>query len=275
VSREKEWVKQRYGALASRAQQACCGDAAPCCPGAPTAAESIGYSAEDLAGLPEGIDLSLGCGNPLALAAISPGETVLDLGCGAGLDVFLAAQRVGDTGRVIGIDLTPEMIEQARANAARGGCTNVEFRLGDIESLPVEDASIDLVVSNCVLVLVPDKAKAFRDIVRVLKPGGRIAISDIVLDGPLPEAWKGDPDIYCSCVSGAAPREKYLADLRAAGITGVRVVSQFDAADLLAADCCGADLAVSQLRGVVTSIQVVGRKPAARTSQEKPDEVPR
>jgi len=263
MSREKEWVKQRYGAIASRAKQTCCGDAASCCPADPGAAQHIGYSPEDIAGLPEGAVPSLGCGNPLARAVISPGDTVLDLGCGAGFDVFLAAARVGPAGRVIGIDLTPEMIEQARSNAARSGSTNVEFRLGDIESLPVEDASVDLVISNCVLVLVPDKAKAFREIVRVLKPGGRIAIADIVLDGPLPDMLQADADAYCSCIAGAIPRGRYLAALSAAGIEDVEIVSEADAADLLAGDCCSTGVSASDLRGVVTSLQVTGRRPAS------------
>jgi len=261
MSREKEWVKQRYGAIASRAKQTCCGDAPSGCPVAPGVAQHIGYSPEDIAGLPEGAVPSLGCGNPLARAVISPGDTVLDLGCGAGFDVFLAAARVGPAGRVIGIDLTPEMIEQARSNAARSGCTNVEFRLGHIESLPVEDASVDLVISNCVLVLVPDKAKAFREIVRVLKPGGRIAIADIVLDGPLPEALKGDADAYCSCISGAVGRADYLAALTAAGLQDVCIVSEADASDLLAGDCCSTGVTAADLKGVVTSVHIAGRKP--------------
>jgi len=273
VSREKEWVKQRYGAIASQAdrpccpdaasqsQQPCCADAAPCCPGQPTIAERIGYSPEDLATLPQAAGATLGCGNPLALASIIPGETVLDLGSGAGFDAFLAAQRVGETGRVIGVDLTPEMIAQARANARKGGYANVEFRLGDIESLPVEDASVDLVISNCVLVLVPDKAKAFREVARVLKPGGRIAISDIVLDGDLPEVLKGDEDGWCSCISGAVGRADYLAAVTAAGLEDVRVLSEADASDLLASDCCSTGLTAADLTGVVTSVHVAGRKP--------------
>jgi SAM-dependent methyltransferase len=286
VSREKEWVKQRYGAIASQAtpsccpdaasqaqqpccaeaaaqaQQPCCADAAPCCPGQPTIAEQIGYSPEDLATLPEAAGATLGCGNPLALASITPGETILDLGSGAGFDAFLAARRVGPTGRVIGVDLTPEMIEQARANAERAGCTNVEFRLGDIETLPLEDASVDLVISNCVLVLVPDKAKAFAEIARVLKPGGRVAIADIILDGPLPEALEGDADAYCSCVSGAVGRAEYLAALTAAGLDDVHIAAEADASELLAGDCCSTGVTAADLRGVVTSVHIAGRKPA-------------
>jgi len=262
VSQPKEWVKERYGAIASQAQKGCCCEAT-CCEGATAAAERIGYTQEDLAAAPAGADLGLGCGNPLALTSIATGETVLDLGSGAGFDVFLAAARVGPTGRVIGVDLTPEMVEAARRNAATGGYTNVEFRLGDIERLPLEDASADLVISNCVLSLVPDKPKAFREIVRVLKPGGRVAISDIVLDGPLPEALQGDEDGYCSCVSGAISRQEYLAEMAAAGLRQVAVISEADAAALPSGDCCGNGLDEWKLRGVVTSIHVTATKPAS------------
>ncbi len=255
MSQAKEWVTERYGAIAREAQSSCCEAPAP-------AGERIGYRREDLAAAPAGADLGLGCGNPVALAGIEPGETVLDLGCGAGLDVFLAAARVGPTGRVIGVDMTPEMIQRARANAAAAGYTNVEFHLGDIESLPLPDASVDLVMSNCVLCLAPDKARAFGEIARVLRPGGRIAIADIVLDGALPDALRGDADAYCSCVSGAAPRAEYLAGLAAAGLQEVCVASEADAAELLAADCCGSGARAADLRGVVTSLHITARKPS-------------
>ena len=259
MSQPKEWVKKRYGAIAATAEQGCCAQSCCCSPPGPQA--SIGYSPEELASAPAGANLGLGCGNPLALAGITPGETVLDLGSGAGFDAFLAAARVGPAGRVIGVDITPEMVQKAQSNAAQDGYTNVEFRLGDIESLPVEDASVDLVISNCVLNLVPDKPKTFQEIVRVLKPGGRVAISDIVLDGPLPESLQGSEDAYCSCVSGAIGRREYLAGLAAAGLHDLQVVSEADAAPLLAGDCCGEGLDQSELAGVVTSIQITGRKP--------------
>jgi SAM-dependent methyltransferase len=262
MSKPKEWVKERYGAIATQAQEGCCCGCSCGDGDAVALAERVGYRAEDLAAVPEGANLGLGCGNPLALASIAPGETVLDLGSGAGFDVFLAAARVGPAGCVIGVDMTPEMIAQARVNAENGGYTNVEFRLGDIESLPVEDASVDLVISNCVLNLVPDKAAAFREIVRVLKPGGRIAVSDIVLDGPLPESLRGSEESYCSCVSGALARGEYLAKMAAAGLQEVAVVSEADAAALLAGDCCGGGVSQSELSGVVTSVHVTGRKPA-------------
>ena len=257
-SQKKEWVKQRYGAIAA-AEESCCEQSACGCGSSEATARKIGYEEADLAAVPEGANLGLGCGNPLALADVKPGETVLDLGSGAGFDAFLAVQRAGPTGRVIGVDMTPEMVEKARVNAAAGGYANVDFRHGDIEDLPVADASIDLVISNCVLNLVPDKPRSFGEIVRVLKPGGRIAISDIVLDGPLPEALQSDEDAYCSCVSGAVNRAEYLRGLEDAGLTEVRVVSEADAAELLSSDCCGAS--APDLAGIVTSVHVVGRKP--------------
>ena len=264
MSQAKEWVKERYGAIATQAQEGCCCGCSCGDDDAVAVAERIGYQAEDLAAVPAGANLGLGCGNPIALASIKPGETVLDLGSGAGFDAFLAAARVGPTGHVIGVDMTPEMIEKARANAAAGGDANVEFRLGDIENMPVEDGSVDLVISNCVLNLVPDKAKAFREIVRVLKPGGRLAVSDIVLDGPLPERLRASEEAYCSCVSGALERGAYLAAMTAAGLREVRVVSEADAAALLAGDCCGEGSSESELAGVVTSIHVTARKQGER-----------
>lgn len=246
----KQWVKRTYAALAQGCTSTwCCGGAA------------AGYRPEELATAPAAAQLSLGCGNPVALAGIRAGEVVLDLGCGAGLDVFLASHRVGPQGRVIGVDLTPEMVERARASAAAAGLQNVEFRLGDAEAIPAEDGSVDLVISNCVLNLVPDKHKAFREIARVLKPGGRIAISDLVLDGPLPPELQGSEEAYTACLSGALSREEYLGGLAAAGLEDLRVVSEADAAALFSGSCCGGGGSLSVPQGVVTSIHVTGRKP--------------
>ena len=260
MSEPKKWIKERYGAIAANAASTCCSQSS-CCDAASSPSERIGYTPNDLASVPTGADLGLGCGNPTALASIEPGETVLDLGSGAGFDAFLAAARVGPTGRVIGVDLTPEMVAQAQQNAAAGDTTNVEFRLGDIEALPIDDASIDLVISNCVLNLVPDKPKAFREIVRVLEPGGRVAISDIVLEGPLPKSLEANEGAYCSCISGAIGRAEYLAELAAAGIADINVVSAVDAAPILASDCCGGGVSESDLTGLVTSISLVGYRP--------------
>ncbi len=223
-------VRERYGRIATGQESGCCGPAAgPAC-GDPAAAVAvrIGYQDRDLDAVPEGANLSLGCGAPIDFLALMPGETVLDLGSGAGIDAFLAARRVGDSGRVIGVDMTPEMIQKARANAAEGGFTRVEFRPGRLESLPVDDASVDAVTSNCVINLVPDKSVVFREVARVLRPGGRIVISDIVLDGPLPEAVATDLLAYVGCVAGAMERRAYFDLVHAAGLTNLRIHKDVD-----------------------------------------------
>lgn len=233
-------------------------------------AEAIGYAASDLDTVPEGANMGLGCGNPIALADLKPGETVLDLGCGGGFDCFLAANAVGPEGRVIGVDMTEEMIAAARANAAKGGYRNVEFRLGDIESLPVENASVDVVISNCVINLVPDKGRAFAEACRVLKPAGRLHVSDIVLDGEAPEALRESAAAYVNCVAGAVTRQEYLRLMQAAGLTEITIEHEQDATDLLngccVADedgegCCSCSLPPEIPDGLVQSITVSARKP--------------
>jgi len=220
-------VRERYGRIATGQESGCCGPStAPSC-GDPASA-AIGYRDSDLEAVPEGANLGLGCGAPLDFLDLMPGETVLDLGSGAGFDAFLAARHVADTGRVIGVDMTPEMIEKARANAVEGCFTNVEFRLGRLESLPLEDRSVDAATSNCVINLVPDKSVVFREIVRVLRPGGRLVISDILLDGPLPAAIATDVLAYVGCVAGAMERRAYFDLAQAAGLTGVRVHKDVD-----------------------------------------------
>ena len=258
-SDRKKWVRDRYSEIAAGAQ-AGCGCTSCDCDSASATAKEVGYDTDDLGSVPEGANLGLGCGNPVAIASIREGETVLDLGSGAGLDVFLAAQRVGKQGRVIGVDMTPEMIEAARRNAAVSGHDNVEFRQGDIEALPVDSGSVDLVISNCVLNLVPDKPKAFAEIYRVLKPGGRIAVADIVLDGPLPDCLTNDTAAYTSCISGAVSRSEYLGGLGQAGLVDIRVESEADAAGLLSGDCCGEGFRLPH--GLATSVKVTGRKPS-------------
>ena len=230
-------VRERYGKIATGELSGCSPAAAApdasagggCCGTAETATSlQIGYGRSDLAVVPDGANLGLGCGAPVALLELKPGETVLDLGSGAGVDVFLAAGQVGPTGRVFGVDMTPEMIERARANATQGGFTNVEFRAGRLEALPLADSSVDAVTSNCVINLVPDKGRVFREIARVLRPGGRLVISDIVLDGALPAAIARDLLAYVGCVAGALDRIHYFGLLETAGLRSLRIFKDID-----------------------------------------------
>jgi arsenite methyltransferase len=222
-------VRERYRQIAEGSASGCCGpQVAGCASPESAVALGIGYSANELAELPPEANLGLGCGAPLGFLALKPGETVLDLGSGAGLDAFLAARQVTPEGRVIGVDMTPAMLDRARAGAAKLGATQVEFREGRLEALPVADASVDAVTSNCVINLVPDKAAVFKEVARVLRPGGRIAVSDILLDGPLPEAIQKDILAYVGCVSGALQREEYFALVAAAGLESVEVLRDVD-----------------------------------------------
>jgi SAM-dependent methyltransferase len=202
------------------------GAAVSCCMNPSEVGLALGYAPQDLAAVPEGANLGLGCGNPVALASLKPGETVLDLVSGAGFDAFLAAQRVRPEGRVIGVDMTPAMIERATSLAKTHGYGNVEFRLGDIEALPVADGSVDAIISNCVVNLTTDKPRTFREAFRVLKPGGRLMVSDLVLERPLPPALAEDLDAYGACVAGALLKTDYLAAIAAAGFEGVTVVGE-------------------------------------------------
>lgn len=221
----KQEVRQRYGRIAGD-NGSCCGPTteASCC-GAPDAAADIVFADyADLRGqVVAEADLGLGCGTPTLTAQLHPGQTVLDLGSGAGIDVFLAAQAVGAQGRVIGVDMTPEMVARARANAEKGGFANVEFRLGEIEQLPVEANAVDVVLSNCVINLVPDKNRAFAEIYRVLKPGGRFSISDMVSFGAVPATVRQDMMLWAGCIAGALDREDYLGIIQAVGFRNVRV----------------------------------------------------
>jgi SAM-dependent methyltransferase len=221
----RQAVKERYGEIAKEGSKGC-GCSPSCCgevKAETTFSESLGYSVQELTSIPEGADLSLGCGNPVAIASLKPGQVVLDLGSGGGLDCFLAAQKVGERGLVIGVDMTPEMIKRARENAAKGGFQNVEFRLGEIEHLPVADNSVDVIISNCVINLSPEKRKVFQETYRVLKPGGRLAISDIVATKPMPEAVQKDLALYVGCVSGAALVTNLEKMLQEAGFEEIKI----------------------------------------------------
>jgi len=223
----RDAVRDRYGEVA-RTGRGCCAPQASCCtptPPLPLAVDStrLGYTAADLAAVPDGANLGLGCGNPRAIAALRVGEVVVDLGCGAGLDCFLASRQVGPSGRVIGVDMTPDMVQRARANGRAGGITNVEIRLGEIEHLPVADGSADCILSNCVINLSPDKQQVFREAYRVLRPGGRLAISDTVATTPLPAPLARDLSLTTGCIAGAATVAEIEGWLAAAGFTAIAV----------------------------------------------------
>jgi len=250
----KELVRSWYGGVAS-GSAGCCG---------PTTASreascSMGYSEAELASLPEGVDLGLGCGNPQALAAMRPGEVVVDLGSGAGIDCFLAARQVGPSGRVIGVDMTHEMLAKSRANAERVGAANVEFRLGEIEHLPIADNTADVVISNCVINLVPDKEQVYREAFRVLKPGGRIAIADVVNTAPLPAELASDASLLCACLAGAATTRQIEGWLAAAGFVDINIMIKPGSRELVESWAPG--------RGIedcVASATIEGHKPALR-----------
>lgn len=235
----KTMVRARYGSIATTTPAGCCEPASSCCaPSTPAdvrdKARRMGYSDSDLAAVDDGANLGLGCGNPQAIAALRPGETVVDLGSGAGFDCFLAARQVGSTGHVIGVDMTHEMLARARDNATRLGVANVEFRLGELEHLPVADNTADIILSNCVVNLVPDKAQVFREALRVLKPGGRLAISDVVNIAPLPVELEGDPELLCGCIAGAAPVDRIETWLAAAGFHRIQVTTRPESREMIA-----------------------------------------
>ena len=224
----KKVVRERYAKIVKQ-ESFCCGTIESSCGSSNSAhkiSKIIGYSDEELKAVPEDSNLGLGCGNPVAFASLGEGEVVLDLGSGAGFDCFLTANKVGKNGRVIGVDMTPEMIEKARENSKKGNYENVEFRLGEIENLPVADNSVDVVISNCVIVLSPDKRKVFSEAFRVLKPGGRLMISDIVLLSQLPDFIKNSIEAYIGCVSGAMIKDEYIRKIEAAGFHNVKIIDE-------------------------------------------------
>ena len=256
----KEMVRARYGGIASASEASCCAPvSSPCCGPESTPQEKalrMGYSEAELSAVPDGANLGLGCGNPQAIAAMRPGEIVIDLGSGAGFDCFLAARQVGDSGRVIGVDMTHEMLKKARDNAARIGAGNVEFRLGELEHLPVADNTADVVISNCVINLVPDKEQVFREAYRVLKPGGRLAVSDIVNIAPLPAELRSDPALLCGCVAGAASAERVENWLASAGFVDIRVTPKPESRELIQSWAPG-----KNIENHIVSAMVEARKP--------------
>ncbi|HYG23924.1 MAG TPA: arsenite methyltransferase [Verrucomicrobiae bacterium] len=235
----KTIVRERYGRIAE--QGGSCGCAPTCCSPAGTVdahdadavSQQLGYSPAETQGVPEGSNLGLGCGNPQGIASLRTGEAVLDLGSGAGFDAFLAARAVGKTGRVIGVDMTPEMVSKARANKQKGGYEHVEFRLGEIENLPVADESVEVIISNCVINLSPDKRRVFREAFRVLKSGGRLAISDVVALAPIPEALRHDWDHYTGCAAGASTIDELRAWLQEAGFTQIRIAPKSESGQII------------------------------------------
>lgn len=231
----KERVKQTYSQRAEKIEKAgssvssCCSPSSTsqCCPSSVQMLSRLGYSTEEVKSLPEKvIKLSAGCGNPIGFAELEAGEIVLDLGSGGGVDVFLAARRVGERGQVIGVDFSEKVIDVARRNAEKVKAKNVEFRLGDLESLPVEDESVDVIISNCVINLVPDKEKVFKEAYRVLKSGGRMTVSDIVTDKKLPQSVRNDPALWGSCIGGALPEQEYLEAIEKAGFKDINIVER-------------------------------------------------
>jgi len=289
----KEKVRERYGEIAAEFVEkggpaSCCPpQQASCCPPQQASCCSSSqvdvtrltnamrlYSSQELGELPESVtDVALGCGNPTAIAGLKQSEVVLDLGSGGGIDCFLAARQVGPQGRVIGLDMTPEMIKLARQNAKKVGATNVEFRYGEMEDMPLPDESVDVIISNCVINLSPDKGKVFSEAYRVLRPGGRLAVSDIVTYGPLPEVVRSNLEAWAGCVAGALDETVYLDKMRQAGFAGVEVTARNFAeveqwAELEEAQEIAENLGESvvsefmgQLGGKIASIKVIARKP--------------
>jgi SAM-dependent methyltransferase len=274
-------VRERYGRIAKESNSCGCAGSIPnqkfssCCGNSTTAAgtisKQIGYTDADINAVPEGANLGLGCGNPIALASLKEGEVVLDLGSGGGFDCFLASEKVGAKGKIIGVDMTAEMLEKARENARIGGYQNVEFRLGEIENLPVADNSVDVIISNCVINLSNDKPRVFAEAFRVLRPGGRLMVSDLVVLKELPDFIKESVDAYIGCVSGAMKKEEYLKAIKSAGFEKVKVVDQSifpldcfigdPAAKVIMADLKITPEQVKDISASIASVKVQGAKP--------------
>jgi len=267
-------VRQNYARIATE-EGSCCGPAKSCCGGGSAAnviSKSIGYSDEEMGAVPEGANLGLGCGNPTALASLKEGETVLDLGSGAGFDCFLAAQKVGKSGKVIGVDMTPEMLQKARANLKKASYGNVEFRMGEIENLPVADNSVDVIISNCVINLSTDKARVFAEALRVLRPGGRLMISDTALLRELPAPIMDSVQAYVGCLSGSLMKDEYIELVKGVGFKDVQILSEsFFPVEVMANDPTAQELikdsaiSLDNVRAIgnsVVSLNIMAVKPA-------------
>lgn len=253
---EKDEVRQAVRQLYSRAAEAGCFGTTCCSGSAPELSQQMGYSQEEMQAVPEGANLGLGCGNPQAIAALQPGEVILDLGSGAGFDCFLAARQVGESGRVIGVDMTPEMLAKARNNTKAGGYRNVEFRLGEIEHLPVANNSIDVILSNCVINLSPDKPQVFAETFRVLKPGGRLAISDVVATAELPEHIRHDLALHAGCIAGTSSIDALLRMLRAVGFIHIQISPKEESSALI-----GQWIPNISITGLIVSATIQAIKP--------------
>lgn len=257
----RESVRTRYGAIAKQGTSGCgCAPSGSCCGGPSggslgTSSLHVGYSEEEVQSAPLGSDLGLGCGNPHAIAALRPGETVLDLGSGAGFDCFLAARQVGETGRVIGVDMTQEMVEKAQAYSEAERYSNVEFRLGDIERLPVSDATVDVIISNCVINLSPDKRNVFREAFRVLRPGGRLAISYVIASVALPESVRNDLTLYSSCMGGALTIAELETMLQGSGFLDIRILPISDSRELIREWAPGRDVQEYIVSAFITAVK--------------------
>ena len=271
----KKIVREGYAQIA-RKEDSCCAPMTSCCGSGSTKfaeniSREIGYGDEELASVPDGANLGLGCGNPVALASLTDGETVLDLGSGAGFDCFLAANRVGKGGKVIGVDMTPEMIDRARKNAKKGNYTNVEFRLGEIENIPAADNSVDTVISNCVINLAPDKKRVFKEAFRVLRPGGRMMVSDIVLLKELPESIKDSVEAYIGCLTGAIMKDEYLEAIKEAGFMDIRIIDETrfpvefmendPTAKAIIENFKISDNVIKEIAEAIVSVKVMGQRP--------------
>ncbi len=260
----KQIVRERYGSIAEADAADCGCSTSSCCGPDATTAENIsrhlGYSEQDVSEVPEGANMGLGCGNPQAIANLKPGETVLDLGAGGGFDCFLASKAVGSEGKVIGVDMTASMISKARNNSETGDYTNVEFRLGEIENIPAADNEIDVIISNCVINLSPAKDKVYKEAFRVLKPGGRLAVSDIVAIAPMPDELSDNVALYTGCVAGASPVKDQIKMMEEAGFEDIRIKSKSESEDLI--DKWGNELVVgAHLSDYVISASIEAVKP--------------